>query len=95
MHVVQEVQDLTGRAAVEIAGRLVRQQQRRLGDQGPGDRDALLLAAGQLGRIAVGLLGEADAGEQVAGLGGCLVLGDLADVNRACLLYTSPSPRDS
>ncbi len=33
---------------VEVAGRLVGQQQRRLGDQRAGDRDALLLAARQL-----------------------------------------------
>ena len=42
------------RARVEIAGRLVGQQQARRVDQRAGDGDALLLAAGELaGRIAL------------------------------------------
>jgi len=36
--------------AVEIAGRLVGEQDQRVGDDGAGDGDALLLAAGKLGR---------------------------------------------
>ena len=45
-----QVQDFVGRLGVEIAGRLVGDDQRRVGDDGPGDADALLLAAGQLAR---------------------------------------------
>src|SRR5690606_15270101 len=45
---------------VEVAGRLVREQDGRLADDGPGDRDALLLATGQLAGTALGALGEAD-----------------------------------
>src|SRR5205085_550560 len=37
-----------GRAAVEIAGGLIAEQQTRPGDQRASDRDALLLAAGEL-----------------------------------------------
>ena len=38
------------RAAVEVAGRLVGQQHGRVGDDRARDRDALLLAAGELVR---------------------------------------------
>ena len=38
-------------AAVEIAGRLVRQDQARLGDDGAGQGDALLFAARQLAGV--------------------------------------------
>ena len=46
---------------VEVAGRLVGEQHGRLGHQGSGHRDALLLAAGQLGRAVRAALVEADA----------------------------------
>ena len=42
---------------VDGAVGLVHQQHRRVGGQGPGDADALLLAAGQLGRVAAEQLG--------------------------------------
>ncbi|OQC72504.1 MAG: hypothetical protein BWX45_00893 [Deltaproteobacteria bacterium ADurb.Bin002] len=45
--------DLLGGDAVEIARRLVGDQNRRIGDNGPGDGHALLLAAGHLPRIVV------------------------------------------
>ena len=40
-----QVHDLAAGIDVEIAGRLVRQQDLRIVDQGPRQRDALLLAA--------------------------------------------------
>ena len=46
----QQREHLVGGGGVEGAGRLVGQDHRRVGDQRPGDRHALLLAAGQLGR---------------------------------------------
>ena len=49
---------------VEVAGRLVGEQHGRLGDERAGDRDALLLAAGELRRLVVAALGEADALDQ-------------------------------
>src|SRR3954454_17373790 len=49
----------TGRR-VEVAGRLVCQQDRRPVDEGPGDGDPLLLAAGELVREAALLAREAD-----------------------------------
>ena len=40
--------------AVQVGQRLIEQQQARAADDGAGQRDALLLAAGQLGRAAPG-----------------------------------------
>ena len=51
---------------VERRKRLVEQQQARRQGQRAGQRDALLLAAGELGRILVGLLGQADQRQQLA-----------------------------
>ena len=51
MQAEQQIDDLLARGAVEIAGRLVRQQQFRAGDEGARDGDALLLAARKLRRV--------------------------------------------
>ena len=48
---------------VEIAGRLVGDQDGRLGHERAGDGDALLLAAGKLRRIVRQPLGEPDRAE--------------------------------
>ena len=58
------VEDRARRLRVERGGRLVGEQHLRVGRERPGDADALLLAAGQLGRIAIPLVGEADEIEQ-------------------------------
>src|SRR5690606_9215124 len=60
----QQVEDLAGGLRVESTGRLVAEQDLRLGGQRPGDADALLLAAGQLRRVALRLIAEADPVEQ-------------------------------
>ena len=57
---LQQIEDLVAGLAIEVAGRLVAEQQRRVGDDGAGDADALLLAARELARIVVHALGEAD-----------------------------------
>ena len=49
-----------GGRGVEVAGGFVGQDQRRLGDQRPGDGDPLLLAAGQLAGPVLDPVGEAD-----------------------------------
>ena len=59
------VHDLARRAAVEIAGRLVGEQQVRLVRQRARDRHALLLAAGELARAV--LLPSAEADRRRAG----------------------------
>src|SRR6266540_2911233 len=63
----QRLQDLVAGARVEVAGRLVGQQHRRLGRQRPGDRHPLLLAAGELRGPVQQALGEAHG---LQGLGG-------------------------
>ena len=50
---------------VEVAGRLVGQQQRRLVDQRARDGDALLLAARQLIRMMLRAVGQADRVERL------------------------------
>ena len=52
---------------VEIAGRLVGQQDRRPQGKGAGERDALLFAAGELHRVVIEAAFESDAVEQFAG----------------------------
>ncbi len=42
---LQEIENLVAGLAIEIAGRLVGEQQRGVGDNGAGNADALLLAA--------------------------------------------------
>ena len=55
--------DLDPQRGVEVGERLVEQQHPRLRRQGPGERDPLLLAAGEGGRAAVAEPGEADHGQ--------------------------------
>jgi len=63
----QQLADPRARDGVEIAGRLVREQHRRLGHERPGKRHALLLPAGELTRIVAGALPEADAAQSLCG----------------------------
>ena len=71
---------LDAQLGVEVGQRLVHQEDRRLADDRPAERDALALPAGQLLRLAVEQLLELD------GLGGLvdpaldLRLGDLAQL---------------
>jgi len=48
----EDTEDRPTRFRIEVAGGLVREDETRLRDQRAGDRHALLLAAGQLGRQA-------------------------------------------
>ena len=57
---VEQLHDPDRGDRVEVAARLVGEQQRRVVDEGAGDRDALLLAAGELVGVAVELGREAD-----------------------------------
>ena len=56
---------LPAQLEVERAERLVEQQHRRPVDDGPGQRDPLLLAAGELGRLAPGQVAQLDQLERV------------------------------
>src|SRR5512132_258021 len=60
----EDVDDLAPGRRVEIAGRLVGEDHVRLDGECAGDRDALLLAAGELRRQVIGALRETDLGEE-------------------------------
>ena len=62
--VAHDVEHLADQLRVERRGGLVEEHQLGLHRQGAGDRDALLLAAGQLVGVDVHLVAEADAVEQ-------------------------------
>jgi hypothetical protein len=64
VQLVQQVQHLFAGGAVEVAGGLVGDDQRRVGHQGAGDGHALLLAAGQLVGVVVGAVGQAHHGQR-------------------------------
>ena len=64
VQVVEDLQDLALGGAVDVAGRLVGEDQRGIGDDRARDRDPLLLAAGELLRAVRGAVGEADGGER-------------------------------
>ncbi len=59
----QQLDDLAAGRLVEIAGRFVGDENRRMRRHGARERDALLLAAGQFCRIMVHALGKADRGK--------------------------------
>jgi hypothetical protein len=65
---VQELHDPDRRVRVEVARRLVADQERRMVDHRARDRDALLLAAGQLPRERRRLVREADERERLGHL---------------------------
>ena len=61
---VEQVQDVRGRLAVQIPGRLVGDHQQRIAHERARDRNALLLAARQLVRIMPHPVRQADHAEQ-------------------------------
>ena len=62
--VAQQFEHVVGGLRVEVAGRLVGEHDRRARDQRARDGDALLLAAGQLGRAVVQAVADADRVDQ-------------------------------
>src|SRR5918998_2742380 len=77
---VQKLHDTHARVRVEVAGRLVGDEYRRLRDEGPCYRDALLLTAGELIRVLVHLPREAHQVEYLGDLradGAALLARDL------------------
>ena len=76
------LQHLADQLRIERRGRLVEQHDPRLDGERAGDGAALLLAAGQEGRIDVALVGKPDAGEQLLGSGDRLVALDAEHMHR-------------
>jgi hypothetical protein len=58
---LEDAHDFDARGAVEISGGLVRKQQSRIVHKGACDRDALLLAAGELAGMMLGAIIQANA----------------------------------
>ena len=61
---LEDLHHLDAGAGVEVAGRLVGEQDRRLGHQRARDRDALLLAARQLVGMMLGRFSRPDRGQR-------------------------------
>src|SRR5262245_42390608 len=57
---LEDAHDLLRGAGIQVAGRLVGQDQLRVVDERAGDRDALLLSARELARVVVPAVREAD-----------------------------------
>ena len=66
VHRGQQVQDALGHGRVDVAGRLVGDDQLGPGDHRAGDRHPLLLAARQRRRPGAGAVGQADPGQHLA-----------------------------
>ncbi len=69
----QELHDRPASGGVELAGRLVGQQQARMVDQRPGDGHPLLLPAGHLVGSMVGALSQTDQVEHLFDTGASIV----------------------
>ena len=79
---LDQLQDGVGRVGVKGTRRFVAEQHLRVGRQGAGNGNALFLAAGQLGRVGVGFVRQADQLQQFAGAGLGLFLRDLGKLHR-------------
>ena len=64
---LEDLDDFVAGAAVQIAGRLVGQEDGRTVDQRAGDGDSLLFAAGKLIGMMIGAAGQADEFERLQG----------------------------
>ena len=78
----EQVQDALRHGRVDVAGRLVGDEQFGAGDDRAGDGDALLLAARQRRRARAGAVGEPDPGEHLAHRALDLVLAMPGDAQR-------------
>jgi len=67
VEVTQDREHIAAGDRVEVACRLVGEDEVRVGDEGSSDRDSLLLAARQLRRSVVDAIAEADLVERVQG----------------------------
>ena len=76
---LENFHDLHARLGVQRAGRLVRQQNVRVVDEGAGDGDALHLAAGHLVWPLVQLIAEADLLQHGNGAGTALLAGNAGE----------------
>ena len=90
VQLVEQAHHVAGRHRVEVAGRLVGQDQVGVGHQGPGHGHPLLLAAGQLAGPVVDPVGQADPLERREGP--ALALGPLDPGVEQRELDVAPAP---
>ncbi len=79
---LEQRDDLLAGLQVEVAGGLVGQDDGGVVGEGPGDGDALLLAAGELEGLVAVALPEADLLEQLHALQSALVVGHAGEDHR-------------
>src|SRR6266852_2437218 len=82
VHLFEELQDLAARSHVQVAGRLVGQDNLRPHDDGARDRHALPLAARELLGGVQGALGQADAVQRLRRAAGALARLDAGEKHR-------------
>jgi len=75
VEVEEELEDVSAVGGIEVAGWFVGEDDGWPKDEGAGESDALLLAAGELDWIVVEAIAEADAGEEFAGAGEAVLFG--------------------
>ena len=71
----QQLRDITCVLIVEVADWLVGENEPRIVDEGPGNRDALLLSAAQFRRPVPGAIAKTDRVEQLLGAGQFVIAG--------------------
>ena len=91
---LEERDDLEARRGVEVAGRLVGEEQRRAPDERARDRDALLLAARELARQVALAVAEPDLAERGARALALLGRGDAPVDERQLDVLERARPRD-
>ena len=94
VELLEGLHDLAAGAGVEVAGRLVGQQQLRLADQRPGDGDPLLLTAGELRGLVPHAVAEPDGVERGRGPFAALALRERRGRAAAAPRCRSPVVRD-
>ena len=76
VELLEHLEDLLARVGIEVPCRLVREEHLGKVDERPGDCDALLLSAGELGRLMMGPVGQAHFFEHLHGPLPLLMLGE-------------------
>ena len=86
---LDDLQHLAGQLGVERRGDLVEQHQLGLHRQRAGDRDALLLAAGELLGIGLRLVGEAHLRQHRSASSRCSARGSFSTRRGASMMFSS------
>src|SRR6202035_5913589 len=79
---LEQIESLLRVPGIEIARRLVGNKDARIGDDGPGNRDALLLTAGELPRVMKHPVAQADDVERGSDVLAALLLRELRQQKR-------------